>query len=147
VELQIPAAAVAGNRIYFQDQPILRSQSGTIVRIQTIEAFSAQALTLSPLSGVAVATAAALRNAVLVLNVGGYEDLQGIPLAALNHVYAENGANFVPFVHEIFTLDDLYKIDWTKSYVQLTAGTGALYAYVFGVRYTSTPLGRQDTRI
>lgn len=134
VELQIPATAAAGQRFYFQDQPQLRSQSGNQIYIESIETFSVGAQTLSPLSGLAVATAAAILNATLVLNVGGYEDIQGVPLAALNRI-TPDAAAYVPAVYDLFLLADLYRVDWTKSYCQLTAGTGAAYAYLFGVRY------------
>jgi hypothetical protein len=144
VELPVPATAAAGNRIYFQDQPQLRSQSGTAVFIESLEIFSNQAVTLSFLSGAAISTAAAIRNAMLVLNVFGYEDIQGVPLAALNRVIAEDGANFVPGVFDLFELNDLFSVDWTKSYVQLSAGTGAAYSYLFGVRYR-TENGKIDS--
>lgn len=147
VELQIPATAAAGQRFYFQDQPQLRSQSGTTVYIDSIETFSDQAQTLSPLSNLPVAPAAAILNATLVLNIFGYEDLQGIPLAVLNRVAADTAAAFVPWVYDLFELDSLDKVDWTKSYVQLTAGTGAAYAYLFGVRYRNTRTGANGARL
>lgn len=135
VDLAVPANAAAGQRVYFQDQPQLRSQEGRTVIIESIETFSNQAVTLSFLSNNPVSTPAGILNAMLVLNVGGFENLQGVPLAALNRVYADTGAGFVPYVNSTFQLADLYRVDWSKSYVQLTAGTGALYSYLFGVRY------------
>jgi len=146
VELQIPATAAAGQRFYFQDQPQLRSQSGTMVIIESIETFSDQAQTLSPLSNLAVAPVAAILNATLVLNIRGYDDINGIPLAALNRIIADTAA-FVPSVYDLFLLADLYAVDWTKSYVQVTAGTGAAYAYLFGVRYRTTLTNAQGSRL
>jgi hypothetical protein len=134
-EVPIAATAAAGQRIYIGDLPQLRSQSGTMVHIQSIETFSAQALTKSPFSVLTTALPADIRNAILVLNVGGYEDLQGIPLARLNSVYADTGATFAPYVNDQFFLNDLYKVDWTKSYVQLNAAPSGAIAYLFGVRY------------
>lgn len=135
VELQIPAAGAAGQRFYFQDQPQLRSQSGRMIIIESIETFSDQAVPQSPLSNNPGPTVAQLTSAFLVLNIAGYEDLQLIPMAALNRVYADTGAGFVPFVHDLFTLADLYRVDWTKSYVQLAAAAGTAFAFLFGVRY------------
>ena len=136
VELQVPAAAGAGSRIYFQDQPQLRSQSGQMVTIESIETIADNGLALSPLSTLAVATAADIQNGVLVLNVGGYEDLQYIPLAVINRVLTDPAA-YVPGVFDLFLLNDIYKLDWTKSYVQLQAAPSGNIAYLFGVRYST----------
>lgn len=136
VENIIPATAASAGRFFFTDQPQLRSQTDQVVYIDAIETFSAQACTTSPLSNAAVAPVAAIRNAFLVLNVGGYEDLQYIPLAALNRVHADTGAVFAPFVRDLFGLDSLIKVDWSKSYVQLPAAPAAPpFAYLFGVYY------------
>lgn len=134
LELQIPIAG-AGQRIYFQDQPQLRSQSGTTVFIESIETFGITALALSPFSANTVATLADIINGVLVLNVGGYEDIQAVPLALLNRV---NDHATIPFSWDLFTLNDLYKVDWTKSYVQIQAANAAAFSYIFGVRYRTT---------
>jgi hypothetical protein len=136
-EVPVPATAAAGQRIYIGDQPQLRSQSGQQVTIQGIETFSNQALTRSPFSVNVAPTAADIRNAILVINVAGFEDLQGIPLAVLNRIFAEAGANFVPFADEQFLLNNLIRVDWTKSYVQLNAAPSGAIAYLFGVRYAT----------
>ncbi len=137
VELQVPAAAAAGQRIFFQDQPQLRSQSGTQIFIESVETFAAGALAISPFSALPVAVAADITNGILVLNIAGYEDLQGVPLAALNRVVPDAAA-YVPGVQDLFLLNDLYRVDWTKSYVQLQAAPSGNIAYLFGVRYRTT---------
>lgn len=137
VELQVPATAVAGSRIYFQDQPQLRSQSGTAVYIESIETFADRALTASPFSPNTTATAADLTNGILVLNVKGYEDLQGIPLAVLNRVIPDQN-NYAPAAWSLFELNDLYQVDWTKSYVQMVGAISGAVSYLFGVRYRTT---------
>lgn len=134
-ELVCPAAAAAGTRLYIGDQPQLRSQSGTMVIVESIETFSRAALAISPYSVNPLPLPADIANGVLVLNIAGYEDLQGIPLAVLNRVYSDTGAGFAPFVQDQFLLNDLYKVDWTKSYVQLQAAPTGLISYLFGVRY------------
>lgn len=135
VELQVPATGAAGQRFYFQDQPQLRSQQGQMVIIESIETFSDQAVPNSPLSNNPGPTVAQLTSAFLVLNVRGYEDVQLVPLAAINRVYADTGAGFVPYVNDLFLLQDLYAVDWTKSYVQIAAAAGTAFAFLFGVRY------------
>lgn len=141
VELQVAATATAGQRIFFQDQPQLRSQSGTMVFIESVETFSANAIVASPLSSRAVATGADIAAGVLVLNVAGYEDLQFIPLAALNRVIPDTN-NYAPAVWNLFETNDLYKVDWTKSYVQLAAAPSGDISYLFGVRYR-TAIGQR----
>lgn len=145
VELQIPIAA-AGQRIYFQDQPQLRSQSGTMIFIQSIEVFSENAAPFSWLSNNIGAGAAEIQNGLLVLNVGGYEDIQGIPLAVLNRVIGDPAA-YIPSVYDLFLFNDLYKVDWTKSYVQLAAANAAAFSYLFGVRYRDTRENPNGTRL
>lgn len=135
-ELPVPATATAGQRIYIGDQPQLRSQSGQAVYIQSIETFTTNALTKSPFSALTTALNADLINAILVLNVGGYEDLQGVPLVLLNRVQSAG----VSFCQDLFGISDLYKVDWTKSYIQLNAAPSGAIAYLFGVRY-KTVLG------
>lgn len=137
VELQVPATAVAGSRIYFQDQPQLRSQSGTAVYIESIETYAAGALAASPFSPNTTAVAADITNAILVLNVGGYEDLQGIPLAVLNRIIPD-AAGYAPAVWSLFETNDLYKVDWTKSYVQMVGAISGAVSFLFGVRYRTT---------
>jgi len=134
VELQVPAAATAGQRIYFQDQPQLRSQSGRMTLIESVETFSDGALALSPFSSLPTATPADITNGILVLNIAGYEDLQGVPLAVLNRVIPDAAA-YAPGVYDLFLTNDLYRVDWTKSYVQLQAAPSGNIAYLFGVRY------------
>jgi hypothetical protein len=137
-ELAVPAAAAAGQRIYIGDQPQLRSQSGQMVIIESIETFSNVALARSPFSVLTTALNVDIANAILVINVGGFEDLQGVPLALLNRVQGAALPNV--FCQDLFTTDNLYRVDWTKSYVQLNGAPSGAIAYLFGVRY-KTALG------
>ena len=132
-EVPIPAAAAAGQRIYIGDQPQLRSQSGQMVMIESIETFSNIALARSPFSVLTTALNVDIQNAVLVLNVAGYEDIQGVPLAVLNRIQGAVAPNV--FCQDLFTLNDLYRVDWTKSYIQLNGAPSGAIAYLFGVRY------------
>lgn len=137
-EVPVPATATAGQRIYIGDQPQLRSQSGQAVYIQSIETFTTSAQAKSPFSALTTALPADLINAILVINVGGYEDLQGIPLVLLNRI--QNATPGQSFCQDLFGISDLYKVDWTKSYIQLNAAPSGAIAYLFGVRY-KTVLG------
>lgn len=141
VELIIPAT-IAGNnaQVYFQNQPQLQSISGDR-RIYTkmIETYSSDTLVGSPLSnGNAMATAADIINGTLVLSIAGENAVQLIPLSDLCKVIAPGTFtpnNFIPFI-----LKNQWRIDWTKSYVQMvTPPLGLPKTYVFGVHYDYEP--------
>lgn len=144
VELIVGAGVTAMNPIYFQNQPQLQSVLGDKeVWIEAIETFSNQAILSSPLTaGNAVATPRDIRNGVLVINVAGTDMYRYIPLAVLNRVLPDGttAANVAPSVFDLFLLADLYKVDWTKSYVQVTTTPSALpFSYLFGVYYYFFP--------
>jgi len=105
-----------------------------MIFIQSIEVFASNAAPQSWLSNNTGAGAVEIENGLLVLNVGGYEDIQGLPLAVLNRVQSDPAA-YIPSVYDLFLFNDLYKVDWTKSYVQLAVANAAPYSYLFGVRY------------
>jgi len=137
VELQIPVTvASAGQKVYFQDQPQLRTLKGnSTVYIQKIETYSVESVPASPLSANPVANAAAIRNAVLVLNVEGTEAFQYIPLARLNTIYP-GAATGSPYTNQELYFKDLKDTDWSKSYVQFAvAPAGTPFSYLFGIYY------------
>jgi hypothetical protein len=135
----VAQVTTAGNQnFFFQQQPQLQSykSGGQKVYIDAIEIMSNKALSTSPLtSGTAVATAAALQNAVLTINEAGTLNKLMLPLVLLNRVQAEDGANFVPGVQQLFQFADLWEVDWSKSYITLVAAQGTAYSYLFGVHY------------
>lgn len=137
VELQVQAAqAQAGARIYFQDQAQLRTQDGQTIWLQSIETWCADAIPASFLSTNPVAPIADLQNAAIVFNIGGHEDIHLVPLVSLNRTVTASA----PHVRDLTPMDFLYKVDWSKSYVQLAAiGTQTAFSYLFQVRYASTP--------
>lgn len=145
VELIIPANAAAFQPIYFQNQPQLLSISGDrSVYIIGMETYSNLHLSSSPMtSGSPMAAPADLRNGTLTLNVAGTLDYQQIPLTSLNRAYVDANAALGAagtnnaHVNELFLFEDLYQVDWTKSYVQLiTAPPGTVpYSYIFQVYY------------
>lgn len=132
----------AGARLYFQDQPQLRTQLNQLVVIKAVEFFDVNACSVSP-SGGAVATDAQMKNAFLVLNIKGTEQLQYIPLVALKRVnttFDLVGGNLASFVMELFELADQFEIDWTKSYIQFGAAVPAAVNFLFGVYYEYVPV-------
>ena len=137
VELQVPTAGLgAGQRLYFQDQPQLRTDINQIVTINAIDTYQINAVAKSP-SGNAVASAADLANAFLVLNVMGTEELQYIPLVTLNRFPDFTAGD--PTAVDQFTLQGVTNIDWTKSYLQFGAAQAGPVSFLFGVYYQYTP--------
>jgi hypothetical protein len=134
--VEVIVNSASAGRFNFTDQPNLRTDNEQTVVIDAIEIFSNRALTTSPLSNTAIAPTAMFLLGTLVLNVDGYETLQNIPLHSLNRVYADTGATFVPYVTDLFRLNELTRVDWTKSYVQMSgAPAGTPFSFYFGVYY------------
>jgi hypothetical protein len=135
VELICPANS--GNRVFFQDVQQLRAQSGQNVEVVAIDAFSNQAVSLSPTGNTMIAIAD-FKKAFLVLNEGGRELKNKIPLALLNRVDADFSvaANFVPGQVLPFEFESLRNVDWTKSYVMFaSAPVATSFSVLFGVHY------------
>jgi hypothetical protein len=145
VELIIPATVTAAMQTtYFQQQPQLQSISGDRpVYIQAIETYTDGQLKGSPVtSGNAVAAPGDIENAVLVLNIAGTLDFNQVPLVDLMRLQNDTGAAFVPFSRQLFLLNNIYAVDWTKSYVQtiLAPITEPPFSYIFGVHYSYSPI-------
>ena len=147
VELIVPTTAVSNiQTIYFQSQPQLQSVSGdNRVYIKAIEVFTSEQLIKSPLTaGNPVALPIDIANAVLTLSVNGSLDFQFVPLARLVNVQSNTAGSNTTNGH-LWLLEDVYKIDWSKSYVQtiIQPGTGGTtvppYSYFFGVHYGYLP--------
>lgn len=135
VELICPANS--GNRVFFQDVQQLRAQSGQNVIVSAVETFSNQAITLSPTGNTMIAIAD-FKKAFLVLNQGGKELINKIPLALLNRVDGDFSlaANFVPGQILPFEFEALKNVDWTKSYVMFSSAPVATsFSVLFGVHY------------
>lgn len=141
VELIVPATITGTNsQIYFQNQPQLQSISGDRrIYIKKIEAYTDDTLIGSPLSnGNNMVTAADIINATLVASIAGENAVNLIPLSDLCQVIAPgtfSPNNFVPFI-----LKNQWRMDWTKSYVQIiTAPVNLPKTYLFGVHYDYEP--------
>lgn len=124
VELAIPASVQQRN--YFPDLPNLRGK-----QILGIEAYSASEQGVSE-SGATVQAASDFPSALLVLFFGGGEYIK-VPLVSIRRVNnTTNGWYFQ--IPELGSLN----IDWTKSYVFITANTAnfASKSFLFNVYYT-----------
>ena len=139
LELIIPATITSANqKVYFQSQPQLQSiNMDRKVYLKKIEAYSSAMMNGSPLtSGNAVASPAAIINGVLTLNVKGSEDLQYIPLGDMVNLQADTGGTFTVFNRQPYMFEDLFEVDWSKSYVQLIGiPAGTPFSYIFKVSY------------
>lgn len=134
IELIKPATQVAaGSRLYFQDQPQLKSFDNQKVTVLALEVFDSAVMPVSP-SGNNVATSAQNANAVLVINCGGAEDLQFIPMLRLMPVQGTGVAVAAPYL--LFEVANLVNVDWTKSYIQFCgAAPAAQISFMIGVHY------------
>lgn len=139
VELVIGIATTgAQSKVNFQNQPQLQSISGTRqVFVEAIETYTNEDLSTSPLTnGNAVATPAQLQNAVLTLSVDTNLNFDSIPLASLHRINRSNAGTSAPHVRDLFMVNQIWQIDWTKSFVTMPAApAGQPYSYLFGVYY------------
>lgn len=136
-EIIVPSTITGANqRINFLMQPTLQSISNDkTVWIKAIEVFSVEQLAFSPLTTSSpVATVAAIKNATLTLLIAGTEDLQQIPMAIMCRNI--NGTSLG--VPEPFFLDNVFNVDWSKSYITMVAAPASPpFSYIFGVHYAS----------
>jgi hypothetical protein len=141
IELIIPATAAANSPVYFQNQPQLQSVRGDKkIYIEGIETFNSYGLSGSPLTaGNPVPANADIINMTLTLNVAGTLQYQQIPMSSLVRVWADGIATGIVNAHveEIFGFEDLFEVDWTKSYVQLIGAPVSTppYSCLFNVYY------------
>lgn len=123
-----------GDRLYFVDQPQLRTLNNRAIQVTSISAFTADSIPNAP-SGNPVCPLAEFVKAFLVINVDSQDKFLYIPLVELNPVVPDQD-NYSPAVREFFQLVTTTLIDWTKSYIQFGAAPAAgVYSFIFGVRY------------
>jgi len=133
----------AGNKLYFNDQPQLRSLGGKIVQVTALAAYADTDVPVSP-GGNTICSVAQFKNAFLVLNIMSIEKMLYIPLVQL-HTTRGNADTDAQTQVFPFVLDRIALIDWPKSYVQFAIDPGATaYSYLFGVWYYNLP---EDTRL
>lgn len=137
VELLVPAPIAGTNvQVKFTQQPQLQTIGDNyIVQIDAIETYTNDDLDFSPITGaLPVATPARLQNAVLTLSIESTNQQEYIPLASLHRI--SSGAAPAPFVRDLWGMDNIFRVDWTKSFITLVSpDAGANFAYLFGVHY------------
>ena len=133
VELRVPGVAVSGQsgvQFNFLDQPYLRPD---VASIRAITLYTFNSITGSPVSTGTLASVAITKTASLTLVSDGFNIVQKLPVVALNVI---QNASTDPFVRE-YTMFNNLRVDWTKSFVSMTAApanTTDIY-FVFGVYY------------
>lgn len=141
VEIVLPAGTT-GQKFNFPDLPYLRPDSANIV---ALEAYTVNSLTNSPISNTALATITVMKTAALTLYGGiqnpengqtikqGNQIIQQVPVLRLNSM---QNASTDPFNRNVFLLNSMV-VDWTKSFIELSAAPGnvAAASFVFGVYF------------
>lgn len=147
IEIPVSNAGLgAQGRLLIGDQPQLRTQSDQVVVIQALQSFDAVAVPYAP-SGAVNATVAQLSSAYLVLNIFGYENLQYIPMNLLNNLKSSDTAVQRFFSDRIFELNQQFRVDWSKSYIQTTVAIAAPanVSFLLGVHYYLIPDDTKQT--
>ncbi len=127
VTIPVTVSSVVG-KIYFPDQPDLLN-----TKIIGITAHSYSTMN-TDVNGLAVVSYAQMVLSFLTLVEGNDEFIQGIGLQK----FCPINTNLQPFNPGGFIPITPRKVDWTKSYVQIspsTTGDAATYSYVFNVYY------------
>ena len=139
IEIPVPAQGLGvGARLYIPDQPQLRTQTNQIVIIQRLQSYDVVTSPRTP-SGAVVVDETVLGSSYLVLNVFGTETVQFLPFVDLVNTattdtgvqrsYNNNGAVF----------NNITKVDWSKSYIQVGAAVAAGASYLLRVDYIRLP--------
>lgn len=143
VEIKIPAGGQPNAQYPFETQQQLQTIMGDQrVIVEGIETYSNAALTNSPLTTAnPVAAPADIKNATLTLQFGTFQGIAQFPLASLCRIIPDTG-NYSPAVRDLVLFREMFRIDWTKSYITLTAAapTVTAFSYVFNVYYDYLPI-------
>jgi len=143
VEVLIPANGQPNKNYQFQFQYQLQTIMGDQrVIVEAMETYSDAALTKSPITtNSPVATAADIANATLTLQFGTFQGISQFPLASLNRILPDQ-SNYSPGVVDLTMFREMYRIDWTKSFITLvdTAPTATPFSYVFNMYYDYLPV-------
>jgi hypothetical protein len=141
-EIKIPANAQSGKNFQFNTQQQLQTVLGDQrVIVEAMETYPNTAMAKSPLTNTNVVAAAAdIMNATLTLQFGTFQGISQFPLASLCRIIP-NPNSYSPAVFDLTMFREMFKIDWTKSYVTLTdtAPTATAFSYVFNVYYDYLP--------
>lgn len=156
--IEIPITQNGVSRVQIPDIQQLRNQSDQTVVIKSLRLITPSVLSFAPVSGNAVAPLTELVKLSLTLYSEGWERGQLIPLLVLNDIFTEGSG--VPYRQFPTRFANWKNVDWSKSYVQYSNGTGGAagqpYSIVFDCEYmkfnllgnpiagtVSAPIGQQ----
>ena len=141
-------ATVTGNlqQTFFQSQPQLQSITGDKqVYVKAIEVYTKEDILFSPLtSGNPVASAIDLANATITFQIDGKQDLKYLPLTRI-HLLNSNSAATPNSEGWLFLLKNIFKVDWTQTFIQTIVAPGGSgtttppFSYLIGVHYSYMP--------
>ena len=126
IETLVPTGSTS-LQFNFPDQPQLRD-----ARIVGMEIYAPGVMTLSPLSGTVPVALADLQKTSLTLMVGNLQQVDKMPVLALNRF---TDAVPTPYIRDMQLFNDLV-VSWTKSFFSVPTALGTTgRAYVIGVYY------------
>lgn len=128
------------SRIPIGDQANLRTDGGQDIVIIGIEFWNINAIPLSYISQNPLPTPAQLANAALTLYVGQEESIHLIPGVKLNITRSSNATDTSFFQENETEFQNLYPVQWDKSYLQLgqpfnAGGANDAFSFLLGVTY------------
>ena len=139
IEVAVPAAGLAvGQRLYIPDQPQLRTQTNQIIILKRLQPYDNVTNPTTP-SGAATVTVANLASSYLVINVAGTETMQFIPFVNLVNTVTTSTAVQRSYSNSQRLINNITRVDWTKSYIQVGSAIAAGVSYMIGVDYVSLP--------
>jgi len=135
--IEIPVTTAGLSRIAIPDVQQLRSVANQLIVTKFMRLITLDVLSNGVLSGFVNAPVTELQKITLVLYCQGWEKGQFIPVLSLNDTATAASAFARRFQETRF--DSWANIDWSKSYLQYSAGTSSVvaanYVVMFDVGY------------
>lgn len=124
-------------KIPFPDVANLRNQADQKVIIKALRCITPSVLTNAPTSGNVVAPLTELQKISVVLYCEGWQKGQNIPILSLNDIFTEGSGE--PYRNSGMKFDSWQNIDWDKSYLEYSNGSGGVagqpYTVLLEVEY------------
>jgi hypothetical protein len=139
--VEVPVTIAGSQKVQLPDVQQLRSYINQDIVVKAIRLISAKVLANAPIGGQANATLAELRKISLVIYCEGWEKAQLIPILSLNDMADADSANAttIPYRNRTTRFDDWRNVDWSKSFLQYSNGSGGAagvpYAVILEVEY------------
>lgn len=135
--IEIPVTANGKSRIPIPEQTQLKSDQDQKVIIKMLRLITADVLTNAVLSGNVNAPITELQKITLVLYCEGWLKGQSIPILTLNDMQLVGGTT--PNAPQTTKFNNWVNVDWTKSYIEFSNGTGGSagqpYSVIIDVLY------------